>query len=246
MQKIIIKEINTKTGTNDKGEWKLFNVTGSDGAKFSTFDHKAADLQVGDTIEAEIEIKGNNNNLKSFKVLEHGTTPATPASPASSAPANNVMSKEDWREKARIERASIEAQVAFKGIIELFTGNNYWQDGGELQAKVYKVADRALDWAMEKLGGAAVASVPASEPAKSKSDADKDWDNIQSGSQQKQQKPFTLGAVLTWCQSHGKEYTRDWFFKNISLREDQLLNNPANLERVVGDIITKKPDWKWQ
>jgi hypothetical protein len=159
MQKIIIKEISFKTGTNDKGEWKLTQITGADGAKFASFDHHASELKAGDTIEAEIEIKGKNNNIKSFKVIEN-TAPI-----ATLKHVEDKMSPSQWAEKDRIERASIEAQTAFKGIIELATYRADLKFNGP--DKFSEVLNRALDWAMEKLGGKPVtAPTPQKEAVK--------------------------------------------------------------------------------
>ena len=71
-QKIKIRNIETKEGDNAKGHWQNFIITGEDGSKTSTFDTSASVLKEGDTIEAEIEMKGKYANIKSFKVIEHG------------------------------------------------------------------------------------------------------------------------------------------------------------------------------
>lgn len=50
---------------------------------------------------------------------------------------------------------------------------------------------------------------------------------------------LTLGKVLFWCQGHGKQYDRPWFFKNITFNEAQLVDNPANLEKAMSEICSK-------
>ncbi len=173
MQKITIKDISIKTGTNDKGDWKLTNITGADGAKFSSFDHKAAELKAGDTIEAEIEIKGKNNNIKEWKLIS--SAPIT-SPPTSNNPSSNSMSKEDWAEKDRIERASIEAQVAYKGIMEVMA-NLQSDEIIKAGSKLEIAFNQALDWAIGKLGGK-VSPKPSPEATKTKSDGDNDWDKL--------------------------------------------------------------------
>lgn len=70
MENIIIKKIEIKTGTNTKGDWKLSQITGADGKQFSTFDNKASELKLGDQIIAEVETKGNNINIKTWKIVK--------------------------------------------------------------------------------------------------------------------------------------------------------------------------------
>ncbi len=76
MQKIKIAKIEVKEGDNDKGHWKNFILTGEDKAKVSIFEPndaglKPSELKEGDTIEAEIKLKGKYANLTSFTVVEH-------------------------------------------------------------------------------------------------------------------------------------------------------------------------------
>lgn len=181
MQRIVIKDISFKTGTNDKGEWKLTNITGADGAKFGSFDHHAAELKAGDVIEAEIEIKGKNNNVKSFKVLEHTAAPAAsspaPASPQPSGDTKRGMTPEAWAEKDRTERASIEAQTAFKGIMEIIA-NLKSNETITVGSKLDLAYSRALDWAIEKLNMNAKPITIMSKPAPVKHDGDNDWDKM--------------------------------------------------------------------
>ncbi|MDD5338446.1 MAG: hypothetical protein PHG35_03420 [Dehalococcoidales bacterium] len=237
----VIKDGNRKDGTPYKWVSVMADDGSEKGTEYTTFDSSVLKLGPGSVIEINPDTKeGKLSFKKVVKVVSEIPVQQAPAPAASVVTPKNDMSKEDWAERDRIERASIEVQVAYKGVVDLIKEPNAWKVRG-----FESLVRKSFDWALEKLGGA-VASTPASEPAKPKSNADADFDKLQSGSQKQPQKPFTLGAVLTWCQSHGKEYTRDWFFKNISLREDQLLSNPANLERAVGDIITKKPDWVWQ
>jgi hypothetical protein len=68
MQKIKIAKFETGTTKNND---TIYTVTDDAGAKFSGFG-TAPDCKQGDTIEAEVEVKGKYNNLKSVKVVERG------------------------------------------------------------------------------------------------------------------------------------------------------------------------------
>ena len=98
------------------------------------------------------------------------------------------MTKDDWAEKARIERTSIEAQVAYKGIPELVKTLAEYPDN--------KLARQAEAWAMTRLDGAGKRAV---EPTK------------------EVQKPLTEGIIpqtvaelMKWVISHGKQYGPSW------------------------------------
>ncbi len=76
MQKIKIVKIEVKEGDNDKGHWRNFIFTGEDKSKVNIFEPnnaglKPSEVREGDTIEAEIELKGKYTNLTSFTVVEH-------------------------------------------------------------------------------------------------------------------------------------------------------------------------------
>lgn len=49
---------------------------------------------------------------------------------------------------------------------------------------------------------------------------------------------LTLGRVLEWVVAHGKDYNRDWFFRNQSFKEADLIDNPSNLEKAMSEICT--------
>lgn len=49
---------------------------------------------------------------------------------------------------------------------------------------------------------------------------------------------LTLGKVLTWVSSHGKQYDTEWFYKNQSYNEPDLLKNRANLEKAMIEICS--------
>lgn len=65
MQKIIVKEVTPSSGEN-----KPTIIVDNTGAKMSGFESGLKDLTPGDTIEAELEIKGKYVNIKSFNLLQ--------------------------------------------------------------------------------------------------------------------------------------------------------------------------------
>lgn len=142
MQKIKIASIETKEGDNPKGHWISYIFTGEDKAKFSMFEPnnaglKPSGLAVGDTIDAEIEVKGKFNNLKSFTLIEHGSPIASPA--AGQSKGGDPQRWQDSPEK----RASIEAQAAWYGVVNLLVGKVIDLNN--------PLAQRALVWAESKL-----------------------------------------------------------------------------------------------
>ena len=133
---ITVKEAKVlKTGTSKRGEWELIKVISDDNTEYTTFD-KQAKLPGGSVIEFELIIEEGKLSFKECKVISE----ATP----SVAPVNDNMSKDDWASKQRIERASIETQVAYKGIPELVKTLAEYPN-----SELAKGAER---WAMSKLG----------------------------------------------------------------------------------------------
>lgn len=112
MQKITVADIHIKTGTGKKGSWTLTIITDTSGARFSGFDKKLVDIGKGAVIEAEIEIDGDYNNIKEWKLISEG-------SPQDSGTGGSQMSKDEWAEKDARERISIERQNAATNVCNL-------------------------------------------------------------------------------------------------------------------------------
>ena len=113
-QRIAIKSIVTKP-TKKEGT-NITTIEDEKGAKMSAFNDTAlAQLHAGDILEVDIEVKGEYTNITSWKLIE-----SKPAPPAPPAPA--ITTKEDWAEKDRITRASIERQVSLKCAVEARPG----------------------------------------------------------------------------------------------------------------------------
>ena len=97
----------------DNTPWKKWTITGEDKTSASTFDSPASSLNVGDTIDAEIELKGKFANIKTFKVVEHGAPEPEAPTLAKVAPAKvaPLANRDD----------AISEAVAVKAVIELLS-----------------------------------------------------------------------------------------------------------------------------
>ena len=155
MQKITIKEITTKDGETGGRGWTLTNIIGTDGTKFGCFNPNIAKLRAGDIIEAEIEVKGNKTNINEWKLISAANKPPEPQTQS-----NGKMTPEQWAEKDRMERESIEAQVAFKGIIDMAKTIPSFDPN----TKFKKAYNLALDWSIKKLGGNPKDNLPTDKP----------------------------------------------------------------------------------
>lgn len=70
MQKIKVAKVSQKPVANG-GTMVL--VEDDKGARFSGFDKSLQEIKEGDIINAEIQVDGKYNNIKSFELVEHGT-----------------------------------------------------------------------------------------------------------------------------------------------------------------------------
>jgi len=121
MQKITIAEIKTKMGTNAKGDWTLVIIKDDKGAEYTSFDKTLIPLTQGSIIEVETEITAKDGktkvNITAWKLIESKPAPVSPV-----IPAPVITTKEDWAEKDRITRISIERQVSLKCSVEARPG----------------------------------------------------------------------------------------------------------------------------
>ena len=74
MQKIKVAKVSQKPVANG-GTMVL--VEDDKGARFSGFDKSLQEIKEGDIINAEIQVDGKYNNIKSFELVEHGTLTKT-------------------------------------------------------------------------------------------------------------------------------------------------------------------------
>jgi len=138
----IIKEGFQSNGTTP---YKWVSVIADDGSEkgteYTTFDAGVLKLGPGSVIDiGDIETK--EGKLK-FKKVVSVISELKATAPAPNGKTYPDMSKEEWREKQLIERASFEAQTAFKGIIDLLVAKIILPEG--------EIAQGALDWASKRL-----------------------------------------------------------------------------------------------
>jgi hypothetical protein len=100
------------------------------GSRFSGFQPELKYVRPGDTVGIDVKVKGNYNNITSMKILQRGT-----AQGAATQAGGNYNGR---------ERESIEAQTAFKGIIELACHL-------PAEGKLGVAYNKALDWALARL-----------------------------------------------------------------------------------------------
>ncbi len=145
--KITVREVAVvKTGQSEKGDWELIKVTSDDGTGYTTFDKKAKQLNAGAVIEAEVTLKEGKASFKKFEVISNPEAVATSANGGGYKKNVDGM-KIEYALKAKlqaIERASIEAQTAYRGAIELLIKDKVFDDSVPL-------IDAALKWGLSKL-----------------------------------------------------------------------------------------------
>lgn len=104
-----------KTGKNDYGDWALVIVTTDEDVKYNTLAKDAETITPGSVInikDMDKDDKGRES-FKKFEVIKGGVAPDKNGNGKSD------MTTEQWAEKDRIQRLSIEKQTAFKGGVEL-------------------------------------------------------------------------------------------------------------------------------
>lgn len=120
--------------------------------RFSGFLPELKDIMEGDTIEAEIEVDGKYNNIKSVKILSHGEAPEKPAS-------------KSYGQDSPEKRRSIERQTALTQAVE------YLKDIGEADSHfVLKTAEVFYQWISEGRISAPPSTKETSKPVASKAE----------------------------------------------------------------------------
>ena len=142
-QVIMIKEVAEKPGK--KGPYKI--VTSASGAKYYAFDAMTFEsLKTGTSVKLAVEQQGDYTHIKGVVIEGPKTAPQVQppqAKPMPVQPAAPVTNRD----------SSIEAQVAFKGLVEL-----------DVAGKLDLVTHVAIvQWAVSKMG-LDIQEVPAGQP----------------------------------------------------------------------------------
>ena len=151
------------TGKSKHGDWELIVVTTEDGTDYTTFDTKAKTIPPGSVIEInDITIKEGKISFKEFNIISSPTEPAPLPSLNGAEPTTN----EQWAEKQRIERISIEGQSAIKQLV-IALGTNVFEDRDvkELQ----DLLKRAFTTKINTFIGQPVAQIKGDKTAKTSS-----------------------------------------------------------------------------
>ena len=223
MQKVRIKEVKVEPGKTGDKEWKKITVTGEDGSQFTTFDHKAEELKSGDLIELEPVVKGKYVNFEKWNVLESGPPAAV------SAPSNgNGMTPELWAEKDRLERLSIEGQVAMKCVTEAAT---HFVIDAEKDANLFNLWKQAMTVKLEAFIGAVKPQVKAT-PAEKK---------IESLAEGEEPTFKDNGQLMTYLWGHGVDTMMVCTALSISAPRD--IKDPNKAYQDLKHLI-KTPDEK--
>lgn len=220
-QPIKIASIEISEGVKkDNSPWKKYTITGEDKTSASTFDGSASSLKVGDTIEAEIELKGKFANIKSFKVIEHGAP--SPLTERGEAP---LRTGSDRRGE------SIETQVAVKTIAELRIANALTDKSPEYKAM--------LAWCRERLN-VETKPEPAQQATKSSSsvvaeeskavapeEAVKDWTTKKLMALVREVRP----ALKT------DKNVRDWLVASLKIVNERIDSEPEKVWQEVSQLL---------
>jgi len=218
---ITVKSVKVaKTGTNKSGEWELIVVTSEDNTDYTTFDKKAKNLTGGAVIDiGEPTIKEGKIGFKDFTVV------SSPASPLPSQNGKPGMSPEAWAEKDRLERHSIEAQTAFKGIVELV--KTYIELKAVPDKRLQDVYDKSLNWAEAHFTLRTPSAPKPSEkpvPKKGKSE-----DTEERGPEQPSDSKTE--DLLQWIADKMKWKTtktaRSWLVNACKIPEDKIDSDPS-------------------
>jgi len=224
MQKITVKEIRGPLG---KGEKKFYAVKDPQGAEFTTFDPKIAEVTPGSVIEAEIEVKGQYVNLTEWKLLT-----AAPAG-AGPAPGNGPYKRDtegirfEYELKAyldKVKNASIEAQTAFNGIVKLAELVALKDDPKEAE-RVLPIAlwQKAMQWAESRLDTSMAQKAPPEAPKRPKAAPEKAQPSVNTnGDPEGESSPGgfeNLGQLLTWAfKVHG--YDKAMVMEILGIKAD--------------------------
>lgn len=160
MQKGIINQVEEIA---KEGKKTFYRVKLQDGAEMSTFDSKIKQAESGDGLEFDVTISGKYINLKDGFIITKSASIVDQHTAHSKENGYPDMSKEEWAEKQKIERDSIEAQVAVKcvfGLREYLINANV--DPAEDFAKVF---NKAMVWCEARIDASMKAPVKASAKA---------------------------------------------------------------------------------
>lgn len=197
MQKIFIKEVNPSTAEN-----KPTIIVDDTGAKMSGFDFALKDLNPGDVIEAELQVKGKYTNIISFNMLEKNTEPP-----------QKEMTTDMWAEKDKVTRASIERQTAAKIAFEHTEFD---------VSKTLWIAEQIYQW----ISGSSSSKPTESTTSPTKREANGELrDTVKDAphvGDKEETAPHNIQAFFNYLNKQGKAYTPSWFKETFGFTDADL------------------------
>lgn len=239
MQEIKVKEIRGPLG---KGEKKFYAVVDEKGGEFTTFDTKIQSIKPGSVLEAEIKVEGKYVNIVKWTLLQEPETHPRNGKEPGAYKRDLEGIQFEYELKARlqqIERASIEAQTAYNGIIQLWCS----PDSAKNAQLSEEVLQKALKWAESRLDES-MKPAPKAEPKPITKPAKKPVEKpvVQAnGKEVDPEHPFpNIGVLLTWCAKEGIDRTK--FMEILEIKEKDLPNvNIADAHQAIQDYLKQNP-----
>lgn len=164
-----------KEGTNQHGAWALYKIEAIDGKIYTTLADGADALTPGTVFEpADVILGDERQGVQEYKFKKFTVVTAGSAPPAPGAPTNgkSSMTTEQWADKDRQDRLSIEQMSAWRGIVDLVQGECKILTPGDHTTMIDTALTAGLAWAIKRLGD----MLPA--PVQAKSKEDPDWEQI--------------------------------------------------------------------
>ena len=249
MQKVNVAKVSIKRGENRNGPWINTRVTSDTGVIFSTFHKGAQEIAEGDTVEMEVTVSEKGNNFDEYKILEKGSAPTADVPSNGGTPGGGAYKRDteairlEYGLKAHlqaIERASIEAQTAYNGIMRLSS-----VPGVELTGDSAAAYEEAINWARLKMA-ATLANQGPSEVTGAKSgrgDAPAPGKAPASTEDKAPKAPSFphVGALLKWCADNGVD--RSTFLGIVGATEQDLPKiNVEDAYQAVLQYQANRPD----
>ena len=184
-----------KAGTNQYGDWKLVKVY-TDNEEYTTLADGADHITGGSTINiTDMDEDAKGKKFKKFEIIALGNIPSVPV--GTDQPSDN----EYWERKQAIERSSIEAQVAFKGMVELISTGMVKADTREYKA--------TIEWAMTRLHSVSQIMAKIEEAKGETNKGSKGNKKAQTEPADRQDsgeatEPKTAGQLFNWIMSQDK------------------------------------------
>lgn len=217
---ITVKEVKfLKKGSNKNGPWELRKVIGEEGKEYTTFNTRVGRLMPGTVIDLD-KVIIEDEDKRSFKEFAIVSEPAVPVAKGSD------MSKEEWAEKDRITRQSMEARVAVSTIPALATARD------KARAEDQAIINKALKWCEAKIDANMNGGIPNKTATKQEANPITDpsfgrqFENV--------------GQFLKACSNAG--VTRTEVLKHLKVAEEDVpkLNVEESWDIIYNDLIKPK------